>query len=155
MSGILTVNAQVVTGTITIPVDTSTPSYSGDYVITPKAFESTTLYTKGKKMLDDVLVQKVPYYETSNIYNGYTVFLLVILMLKNKMVLINMDVILKALKPMVLVIVVLIVKLLEVVEHIVVLQENMEHIVVLFRVMEVIRIRIEQIASIQVVHVRM
>lgn len=48
--------------------------YRGDYVVTPKADTATTLSTKGKTMLDNVTVQKVPYYETSN-DKGYTVYI--------------------------------------------------------------------------------
>lgn len=41
--------------------------YVGDYTVTPKAFDTTTLETKDKVMDDNVLVLEVPYHET---YNG-------------------------------------------------------------------------------------
>lgn len=49
------------------------PNYIGDYIVTPKAFESTTLLTKEKKMLDNVKVKEIPYFEVSNAGNGVTV----------------------------------------------------------------------------------
>lgn len=52
----------------------STNPYDGEYVVTPKAHESTILETKYKTMADDVTVLKVPYYETSNI-TGETVYI--------------------------------------------------------------------------------
>lgn len=49
-------------------------AYSGDYVVTPLAFEQTVLDTSGKKMADDVTVLEVPYYEVSNT-SGKTVYI--------------------------------------------------------------------------------
>lgn len=49
--------------------------YDGDYVVTPKAFDPTVLETYDKIMRDDVTVLEIPYYETSNLGGGYTVFI--------------------------------------------------------------------------------
>lgn len=49
--------------------------YEGSYEVTPKAWEAQTLATKDKLMEDDVTVFKIPYYETSNIFDGLTVFI--------------------------------------------------------------------------------
>ena len=49
--------------------------YTGDYEVTPKAHNRTVLPTEGKIMMGDVTVLKVPYYETSNIHDGLTVFI--------------------------------------------------------------------------------
>ena len=48
--------------------------YEGPYEVTPKVTDQT-LGTKNKHMLDDVHVKEIPYYETSNVYNGLTVFI--------------------------------------------------------------------------------
>lgn len=48
--------------------------YRGPYEVIPKAYDNQTLETKDKHMLDDVTVNKVPYYETSNRY-GDTVYI--------------------------------------------------------------------------------
>ena len=66
-------------GTIALGVgveimDRDTPEYHGQYVVIPLADEEQTLETKGYKMIDDVTVKKVPYFETSNI-NGTTVYI--------------------------------------------------------------------------------
>lgn len=50
-------------------------TYDGDYEVTPKAWNEQVLATTGKLMTDDVTVFKVPYYETSNIFDGKTVFI--------------------------------------------------------------------------------
>lgn len=49
--------------------------YEGAYEVTPKAWTEQTLPTKNKIMADDVTVFKIPYYETSNIHDGLTVFI--------------------------------------------------------------------------------
>lgn len=49
--------------------------YDGDYVVTPKAYEQTVLETDGLYMRDNVVVLEVPYFETSNLQNGYTVYI--------------------------------------------------------------------------------
>jgi len=49
--------------------------YEGSYEVTPKAHSDQTLDTKGKLMTDDVTVFKIPYYETSNLFDGLTVFI--------------------------------------------------------------------------------
>ena len=49
--------------------------YEGAYEVTPKAWKEQILPTKDKIMAEDVTVFKVPYYETSNIFDGLTVFI--------------------------------------------------------------------------------
>lgn len=49
-------------------------SYEGPYNVTPKPFNSIILETNGLLMNDDVTIQKIPYYDTSNLY-GTTIFI--------------------------------------------------------------------------------
>lgn len=49
------------------------PPYLGNYTITPKTSEQS-MSTAGKKMLQDVTIKAVPYYETSN-SKGKTVYI--------------------------------------------------------------------------------
>lgn len=49
--------------------------YDGEYEVTPSAHEAQTLQTTNKLLLDDVTVIKIPYYETSNLSNGYTAYI--------------------------------------------------------------------------------
>ena len=62
-------------GELTIPKEVPTPSYQGEYIITPKPFNNEVLRTNGFTMTDDVTVLKIPYYETSNESSGYTVYI--------------------------------------------------------------------------------
>lgn len=47
--------------------------YTGDYTVTPKT-QSQVLDTANKKLLQDVTVKAVPYYETSN-QQGTTIYI--------------------------------------------------------------------------------
>lgn len=49
--------------------------YTGEYVVTPLTAEEQVLETAEKIMTDDVRVLKVPYFETSNLYDGITVYI--------------------------------------------------------------------------------
>lgn len=49
--------------------------YEGSYDITPLAFNEQLLPTTGKYCDDDILVRSVPFYETSNVSGGYTVYI--------------------------------------------------------------------------------
>lgn len=51
------------------------PNYEGEYTVTPKAWEPEILHTAGYKMEGDVVVLKIPYWETSNLSDGYTVYI--------------------------------------------------------------------------------
>lgn len=50
------------------------PEYTGDYIVTPRAYERTRLPTNGLVMRDDVTVIEIPYYETSNV-TGTTIYI--------------------------------------------------------------------------------
>lgn len=51
------------------------PVYDGAYQVIPSANEVQILKTKEKTMVDDVTVEKVPYYETSNTAGGMTCYI--------------------------------------------------------------------------------
>ena len=62
-----------ITGNITLPVLQYTEDdYTGDYFIVPLAQQQTLLQTKGKRLHDNVVVDKIPFYQTSNLSGGYT-----------------------------------------------------------------------------------
>ncbi len=50
-------------------------AYAGSYDIVPKAFQSQTLETKDRVMKQDLHVEEVPYWETSNDANGKTAYI--------------------------------------------------------------------------------
>lgn len=62
-------------GTLTIPSSPGLDLYGGPYEVTPKAWDAQILETEGKLMSDDVTVFKVPYYETSNLFDGKTAYI--------------------------------------------------------------------------------
>lgn len=68
---------KTITGKVTYGNGTGeyVPVYDGDYEIVPVAFQDITLPTKDKKMMGDVVVKEVPYYETSNLSGGVTVYI--------------------------------------------------------------------------------
>ena len=51
------------------------PTYTGEYSATPKVEEETVLQTKGRKMIKDVTVRKIPQYEVSNPQGGETLII--------------------------------------------------------------------------------
>ena len=50
-------------------------AYTGDYKVIPQAFNEQVLPTAHKVLAEDVVITKVPYWETSNISNGMTAYI--------------------------------------------------------------------------------
>lgn len=48
-------------------------SYEGEYEVTPKAFQSQELKTKGLVLNDNIVVKEIPYAEVTNLSGGFTV----------------------------------------------------------------------------------
>lgn len=59
---------------VVVKVVSEHETYDGEYSITPK-LEAQTLPTKKKVMSDDIKVEAVPVYETSNNSGGTTVYI--------------------------------------------------------------------------------
>ena len=74
LSGTLTA-LQGIQGTLTIPSAVGVEIYDGAYLVVPKAHEEQVLETAQKLLLEDVTVTKVPYYETSNLFDGKTAYI--------------------------------------------------------------------------------
>lgn len=49
--------------------------YEGIYTVIPSTEAAITLTTKYKVMRENVQISKIPYYETSNLSGGYTVYI--------------------------------------------------------------------------------
>ena len=64
-----------ISGSLTIPNAPGLEVYVGPYEVTPKAWDEQVLQTNGKLMADDVTVFRVPYYETSNLFDGKTAYI--------------------------------------------------------------------------------
>lgn len=50
-------------------------NYKGDYTVIPNAHEQIVLKTKGRKMLDNITVKKISYFDVSNEFGGSTVYI--------------------------------------------------------------------------------
>ena len=74
LHGTLVGDHHKVQGALTIPNTPGLELYGGPYEVTPRLY-AQVLATNGKLMTDDVTVFKIPYYETSNVFDGLTVFI--------------------------------------------------------------------------------
>lgn len=70
-------SAQKIKGNITYGNggDVSIPIYNDEYEVIPLAFQETVLDTTGKYMQRDIIIKEIPYYETSNLGGGITVYI--------------------------------------------------------------------------------
>lgn len=50
-------------------------TYEGSYTVTPSTTQEQVIECADKVMEADVTVLKIPYYETTNVANGYTVYI--------------------------------------------------------------------------------
>ena len=57
-----------------IEVEQDGPAYDGEYIVTPKTTEQT-LSTANKVLREDVLINKIPYFEVGNNSGGDTVYI--------------------------------------------------------------------------------
>ena len=55
--------------------DIPTEIYDGEYTVKPMPYESQELETRDKLLQDNVVVLAIPYFETSNISDGLTVYI--------------------------------------------------------------------------------
>lgn len=67
-------STQTITAKVQIPNVASVDVYDGQYEIDPKANVATILDTSGKTLLNDIVIKKIPYFETSNL-SGYTAYI--------------------------------------------------------------------------------
>lgn len=49
--------------------------YTGSYEVTPKAYSSQTLDTSGKLLSEDLVIDEIPFYQTSNKSGGVTSYI--------------------------------------------------------------------------------
>ena len=58
-----------------VPIAQDYYTYTGDYKVTPQAFNEQVLPTTHKVLAEDVVIAEVPYWETSNSSNGTTAYI--------------------------------------------------------------------------------
>lgn len=73
LHGHISAEEEVLTGCISKDVGTGT--YDGDYTAVSKVEGDYYLPTKDKLLNSDITVKKIPYYETSNLSDGITVYI--------------------------------------------------------------------------------
>lgn len=66
-----------IVGEISLPQysEQDIPYYEGPYEVTPHTKNEQVLNTANKQLTDDIMVFKIPYFETTNLSNGYTVYI--------------------------------------------------------------------------------
>lgn len=62
-------------GTLSVATGNNYDVYTGDYEVIPKVEDEQILETAHKLLTDNILVAKVPYFETSNDSNGKTAYI--------------------------------------------------------------------------------
>ena len=65
---------EVVTETEIVEVKNYADEYRGAHHVIPRAYEAQVLETKDKKMMDNITVAEIPYFETSNSF-GNTIYI--------------------------------------------------------------------------------
>lgn len=58
-----------------ISLDVRYPTYEGEYTITPSSADEQVLETEYRVLKDNIVIQKIPYYETTNTQNGLTAYI--------------------------------------------------------------------------------
>lgn len=69
------VKSKIIKVSVLSTVQTATPSYEGEYEVTPLVHNPVVLETEGLRMTEDVTVHKIPQYEVSNISGGKTLII--------------------------------------------------------------------------------
>lgn len=65
-----------ISGNISVPIIQYTEEdYQGEYFVIPLAEQQTILQTEGKRLYNNVTIDKIPYYQTTNLSGGYTVYI--------------------------------------------------------------------------------
>lgn len=65
----------ILEGTLGYAVGTVYDIYDGPIIVTPKADGETVLETANMLVMNDITVLEIPYYETTNLSGGYTVYI--------------------------------------------------------------------------------
>lgn len=74
LQGNLSADSILIEGTIMFSPEIPTDIYEGEYEVVSKPFKTSEIQTQGLRMLENIVVLEIPYYETSNV-SGYTVYI--------------------------------------------------------------------------------
>lgn len=74
LTGSLSIEGLSLNGELHIPPEVPVENYQGSYIVVSKPFKDSILKTGGLRMVQDITIEKIPYYETGN-ESGYTVYI--------------------------------------------------------------------------------
>lgn len=73
--GTLSATSATLHGTLSARSVIGADIYDGEYTVHSKAHEVQTLPTANKHLIKNITVEKIPYYETSNLSDGITIYI--------------------------------------------------------------------------------
>lgn len=75
LHGTLSATSATLHGTLTARSVIGVEIYDGAYTVHSEAHEVQTLPTANKQLIKNITVEKIPYYETSNLSDGITIYI--------------------------------------------------------------------------------
>lgn len=75
LHGTLLATSATLHGTMSVRSIIGAEIYDGEYTVHSQAYEVQTLPTANKRLLKNITVEKIPYYETSNLSDGITIYI--------------------------------------------------------------------------------
>lgn len=73
--GTLSATSATLHGTLSARSVIGADIYYGEYTVHSEAHEVQTLPTANKHLIKNITVEKIPYYETSNLSDGITIYI--------------------------------------------------------------------------------
>lgn len=75
LHGTLSATSATLHGTLTARSVIGADIYDGEYTVHSEAHEVQTLPTANKQLIKNIIVEKIPYFETSNLSDGITAYI--------------------------------------------------------------------------------
>lgn len=75
LHGTLSATSATLHGTLTARSVIGADIYDGKYIVHSEAHEVQTLPTANKQLVKNIIVEKIPYFETSNLSDGITAYI--------------------------------------------------------------------------------
>lgn len=73
--GTLSATSATLHGTLSARSVIGAEIYDGEYTVHSEAHEVQTLSTANKQLVKNIIVEKIPYFETSNLSDGITAYI--------------------------------------------------------------------------------
>ena len=75
LHGTLSATSATLHGTLSARSVIGAEIYDGEYTVHSEAHEVQTLPTANKQLVKNIIVEKIPYFETSNLSDGITAYI--------------------------------------------------------------------------------